>query len=447
MKEVMNADELSASTATSGHQKPFEKVFVTPHETTQQQVGANANFPVAVSSACFLVYSAHQYLIVSGTGKILGLSQVGELGIAYAVVTPLSVFAGMALKALCATDPGVIQNLGNYRSAQRYAQCAAAIFLLCIAYSYRHNAAVALLVVTTGCARMADVYSETLYGHLLAQNKLRGVAVSQLLKGLLGPICFLGSLWIWKSLLFSSLWLLFAYVSVICFHDSRLFQGGGRMVLKPTRSVGAILGMGLSLSTTAGLASLNISLPRLFLQHFHGKADVGLFTLFSLIPQGSLAILASICQPLLSRLARAHQKKEPAELRRLIVRLIATVALLNACLLLASYVVPEHLIERLRTLEHTDFRLLMNGVFLASVLLGIFAVLGTSLTAAGIYQAQLPQTALLLAIHAAACRALVPEGGSIGAYRATALMATVGIISSAALLAHRSFSHHERGRS
>ena len=171
--------------------------------------------------------------------------------------------------------------------------------------------------------------------------------------------------------------------------------------------------------------SLQTNVPRYFIEHHFGEAEVGIFSALAYVVSAGDLVVNALGQALTPRLAKLYHGGALREFRALMIKLLGAAAVGGCAAVLTGSVLGRPVLDLLYRPEYARnldvFRILLASAgpaYLASFL-------GYGLTAARMFWVQLPLSALSTLTVAGLCLWLVPSGGLRGAAEAVLVMSTV----------------------
>ncbi|MDL2345032.1 hypothetical protein QOL99_12845 [Deinococcus sp. MIMF12] len=284
------------------------------------------------------------------------------------------------------------------------------------------------MILWLGVAKALEGVSDVTYGLMQRQERLDWVSRSTLLRGVLGLGLLAALFATTGSVALGAAGVALAGLVVLVAHDlplaRRLAPGGWW-----TRHIPADLPrLALPLGVVMGLVSFGSTLPRLFLEHAHGSAAVGVFSaLSSVTVVGSLVVVA-LGTALTTRLSHLFASGERGGFVRLTLGLSGAAALFGVGLTLLAVVAGGPLLELLYGPDYAGEGPAFVWLSVGAALSYLASCAGFAVTAARRFREQLPLFAAVTVILALACAWLIPPHGVIGA-------AFAGLIGAGAQLA------------
>lgn len=371
------------------------------------------------------VYAAAQWLTVALLARLGSQEVVGQYALGLGLVNPLFLLLGLQLRSVQATDAGEARPFGQYFSLRTLTMGLALALTAGLAALYPQVAGVILWL---GVAKALEGVSDVTYGLMQRQERLDWVSRSTLLRGVLGLGLLAALFATTGSVALGAAGVALAGLVVLVAHDlplaRRLAPGGWW-----TRHIPADLPrLALPLGVVMGLVSFGSTLPRLFLEHAHGSAAVGVFSaLSSVTVVGSLVVVA-LGTALTTRLSHLFASGERGGFVRLTLGLSGAAALFGVGLTLLAVVAGGPLLELLYGPDYAGEGPAFVWLSVGAALSYLASCAGFAVTAARRFREQLPLFAAVTVILALACAWLIPPHGVIGA-------AFAGLIGAGAQLA------------
>ena len=152
------------------------------------------------------------------------------------------------------------------------------------------------------------------------------IAKSMMLRGLLGGAGFTLAYWQFDSLFVAQIVLALVWLGMLLFYDlpqaRRLSRTSGNVKFHPSfrfTSVRRLAGLGLPAGILSWLTSLQVSMPRYFVEEIMGGSALGVFTALAYLLVGFELVARSVNYAALPRFAKLFQEAKAKEIHRLVV--------------------------------------------------------------------------------------------------------------------------------
>lgn len=364
------------------------------------------------------VLAASQFAIQIAITKLApsgieGSRRVGDWTLANAITGPIFVFFFFKLRVVVTTDTRDEHAWPVYAGTRAWAMLAAlAVTAGVLALRYREP--VAWIVAGVALAKACEGGSDIIYGYLQRRDRLDRVARSQIARGAVAVLLGIGVLVATDS------------VAAVAWATAAVYAGGllwdawstpdpTAMPRSDAAAIGRLLRQYGQLGLVTAIGSLQINIPRYFLEHHVSRSELGVFGMMqTLLMLGGL-IINAMTNAVMARLARHVAADE----WRPFARTLRTSILIGAALGVSAVLLAAGLGRPVLRMAFSEEFARHSGVLVwlaaTSALLWMYLFLGTALDAMRSYRVQ-PwihgTTAIVIAV---ACWRLVPGHGLYGA--------------------------------
>jgi len=421
----------------------------TPHQVLAADGGSIApasslRSNVAWTLAGNAVYAGCQWLILIVIARLSDPSAVGRFALGLATTAPVFLFAGLQLRGVQATDTARRFRFADYLRA-RAAGMAISLgvigaFVACSGYDRDTAYVIGAVAFSKAAEGLSDVY----YGLLQQNERMRPIALSLAMRGIVSVACVSAVLWSGGSLPLAVLALALGWLGVLLVHDipvaSRLPHRARDEGAEPPRvesgRVVQIIRISLPLGFVLMLLSLRTNIPRYFLEHQGGHAELGVYAAISSLVQAGSLVISALGQAATPRLARYRFEHRKRAFVRLLFKLLAIGATVGIVGIVIAAVGGASLLNVFfgsQYAEHADLFVWLAGAGLVAY---CGSLLGYALTAARRFRIQLPLFALSSAASALGCLLLVPRYGLLAAAWSWGIALLIEVALAAAALAY-----------
>ena len=368
------------------------------------------------------IYAASQLALVIIIAKLGSVVQVGQFAYALAMTTPVFIFSQLQLRGLQATDAAGEYSFAEYLSLRVATTAAAVLVVVALAVLTTEEGPQRGVVLAMAVAKAIESIADVAHGRLQQMERLGAIAMSFASRGVGGAIAFLLAFAIARELVpaiaVMTLWWVISYAAI----EGRAVWNGGSM-LSGVR-IAPVLRLALfaaPMGVVMALSSLNIQLPRYFIEASLGAHGLGIFAGLAAIPLIGTTIVNPLCQAASARMARAYYQDDRAGFRQTAGQLLIVAAGIGAGMAAMALFLGDRLITLIYSAEYLGYR----RTFLTLIVWGAFscgaAVLGSAVTAARRIRVQMPILAVSTVVTALAAMTLVPRFGLTGAALAASL--------------------------
>lgn len=364
-----------------------------------------------------LVLALCQFAIIIAFAKVAGAGAAGDWTLALAITAPVFIFFQLKLRQVQATDARGENSWGEFLSVRILGMTAALVTIAgVIAVRYRDTTG--LVIAGLALARAFEGGSDLVYGQLQRHEQMDRIARSQIGRGLSGMFAGGAALVATHSAVWVALSTAAAYGLWLAWdvRSLRSTYGGGEF--GPSRDparLGRLVRTAAPLGMVTAIGSLQVNVPRYFLEGNASRAELGVFgSLSQLLFFGSIVVaaLASAALPGMARQAAAH---EWGGLRRRIAQLMTLGFALGLGAILVASVLGTAILRLIYSEEYARHADVLVWLAVTSGLVWSYVFLGTALDAMRKFHIQPWIHGTSTAVIAIGAAFLVPAHGMRGA--------------------------------
>nr|MBA3276772.1 oligosaccharide flippase family protein [Chloroflexia bacterium] len=266
-------------------------------------------------------YAVCQWLILVALAKLGSPEHVGQFALGLGLTAPVMLLSNLNLRAVQATDTRNDHPFDDYVRL-RIATTAAAL-LVCLGIVAFASLALdtALVVAFVALAKASESISDVYYGRLQKHERMERVARSMLTRGILSLAVMTILVWATDSVVWGSLGLFLTWLAVLVGYDIR-FQGQDRVAFgnalrhswrwRDLKPLLPLAWLALPLGIVQMLISLNVNVPRFFIQAVAGEHELGIYSAIAYVTIAGSTVVAAVGQAVSPRLARFHAERDRA---------------------------------------------------------------------------------------------------------------------------------------
>jgi O-antigen/teichoic acid export membrane protein len=398
-----------------------------------------------------VLYGFSQWGQLVALAKIGTIEMVGSFALALAVCLPVLMFSSLSLRSLQVTDYKRSHRFLEY-VALRLLTLAASIGLI-VAFGliagYKTSAVISIALI--GAAKAVEYISDILYGSLQQQENMSGIAISMIIRGCLSVSALSLGVYLTHSLSWGAACMLVSSTVVLLSYDIPKTLSVGKIEFKTllvecghyyedvTRRGGYLrlrkLAMsGLPMGFVLMMVSLNLNIPRYFIQRHLGTQELAIFSaIATLLAVGSVATNA-VGQAAAPRLAKCFVNGDRREFTALLGGLVVTSLGLGGLGFVGAILFGKQAMALIYRPEYSTHPEVLIWLMGASGFFYLGSTLGYAVTAVRCFAPQLPLFTGAALTTAIGCLVLVPSQGLRGAAIAILISAVIQCGGSAWLL-------------
>lgn len=408
-------------------------VAIEPPASARQNAIPSLRHNFAWTFAGNVLYAGCQWGMLSVLAKLGDASIVGQFTLGLAIGAPVFMFTNLQLRMVQATDVRAECRFADYFTLRLLATLLGLGVVAAILLFLHDPPAVRAVVFLVAVAKSAECMSDAIAGLLQREERLKRVAISLMIRGAGSVLVFFLAFVYFRNLPLAVIAMTMIWFAVLMLYDvpnakqligpdDGFFRFDGPMLKR-------LVELSLPLGWVATLASLNVNIPRYFLEHYLGLADQGIYaSLAYLIVVINLVVFA-LTQSASTRLSRMFAEGRQREFVRLLTKLSLLGILVAVLGVPLTYLIGRPaltLIYRPEYAGHVSLlALLVAGAGLSTV--GAFLFCGV--TSARAFQAQVPVYLAATVTVTAVSAILIPRWGLDGAgtaVLASAFMVVIG---------------------
>lgn len=398
-----------------------------------------------------VAYGFSQWALLVALAKIGTIEMVGTFALAIAIVVPVLMFSSLSLRSIQITDYHRSYRFLEYASLRLLMLVVSLLFIAGFGLLAGYSRPVLLSTLLIASGRAFEYISDLLYGLLQQQEDMAGVAISMALRAILSVSAlslgvFLTHSLVWGSagLLLASSTVLFGYDIPKAFADrkvriSSVIPGTVSYFRSLIANRGQLrlwrLGLtGLPMGLVLMLVSLNLNIPRYFIQRRLGVAELGIFSAIATLLAAGSVVTNAVGQAAAPRLAKYFLTGNKRGFRILLTAIITASLGLGALGLGGALLFGRQAMAIIYRPEYSARQDVLVWLMAASGFFYLGSTLGYAVTAVRCFAPQLPLFTAAAVTTGIGCFALVPRSGLRGAAIAILISAVVQCVGSAYLL-------------
>lgn len=398
-----------------------------------------------------LLYGLSQWGQLVALAKIGSIEMVGSFALALAVCLPVLMFSSLSLRSLQVTDYQRSHRFLEYVALRLLTLCVSATFIVAFGLIAGYPRAVVLSTTLIGGAKAVEYVSDILYGSLQQQENMSGIAISMIMRAVLSVGALSLGVYLSHSLVWGAACLLISSTLVLLAYDIPKTLAVGKVNLRTLRSECSLyfdgviakgghrrlwkLGMaGLPMGFVLMLVSLNLNIPRYFIQQHLGAHELGIFSAIGTLLVAGSVVTNAVGQAAAPRLAKCFVNRDRRAFSILLTALVVASLGLGGLGFAGAVLFGKQAMALIYRPEYSARQDVLVWLMGASGFFYLGSTLGYAVTAVRCFTPQVPLFAAAAVITAIGCVALVPSQGLRGAAIAILISAVIQCAGSACLL-------------
>lgn len=368
------------------------------------------------------VYSGTQWAIVALITKLGTPAMVGQYVLAMAIGAPVFMLLNMQLRAVQVTDAESQYKLQDYLSLRVLTSIAALATVLFLAWRAGYDSVTVAVIVALTIAKFVESLSDLLYGFFQKNERMDWISVSLMLRGVLGTLALAGLLLLTSQLSLAAFGLAASWTFVLIVYDTRkCIVASSKEPALPLNFHNSLrlARLAVPLGVVMLLISLNVNIPRYFIERYSGVDELGYFGAIGYIAVASSTFVYALGQASSARLAVYGVKDRPNFIK-LMSRLLLMTLLLGACSLIVAVLWGQQILSLVYNPAYSAYSsafvwIMVGAAFEYSASMFLYGI-----TALRAFSVQVGGYVFIVLLKLVLCYLWVPALGLIGAAYASA---------------------------
>ena len=368
------------------------------------------------------VYAASQWGILVAIAKLGTAEMVGQFALASAIAAPVFLLASLHLRAVQATDACHDYEFGHYLAVRWIGAVTALVIVIGVVAVSHYRAETAAVILIIAFAKAVESFSDVMYGLWQKWERLDAVALAVIGRGSCSLVAVAALLFITRSVAHAAAGLAFVWLAWLIFYERtvsrRLLQATGSNEVFAARwerrRVARLSLLALPLGLATALLSLNVNIPRYFVQHYLGEAALGYFAALSQLPLVGTALVTALGQAMMPRLSRHYQSDRPA-FTRIIVEASAVAGVIGCAGVVLAVFFGRPILALIYSPEYARYHREFTWIMVAGAVSYLSSALGYAYTATRRYWSYVAPFSINILLGTAVAAFFVKSQGLMGA--------------------------------
>ena len=402
-----------------------------------------------------VVYAGCQWGMLVVLAKLGSPEMVGQFTLGLAITAPVFMFTNLQLRHIQATDAKKQYLFNDYLSLRVISTVIglAIVAIITLAAGYRWQ--ISLVILLLGLAKAFESISDVFYGLIQQQERMDRIALSLMIKGPLSLLTLGLGVYLSGSVIWGMVGLVISWAIVAIGYDLR----NGKAILKNTQEamysgeylppsdagiklncdrqkLVSLVWLALPLGLGMLLISLNVNVPRYFIERYLGERQLGFFAAIAYLMVAGNMVVNALGESASPRLAKYYAAGDSKAFKKLLIRLVGIAIVLGGLAIVVAKVGGSQVLTLLYQPEYAQHVDLFVWLMVAAGINYISSFLGYGMTAARYFRIQMPIFFIATAVSALSCFWLVPTFELKGAAIALILAAIIQIIMTFGVIIH-----------
>lgn len=401
------------------------------------------------------IYAACQWAMLVIIAKLGSPEMVGQFTLGLAVTAPVFMFANLQLRGIQATDAKQQYVFGDYLSLRLISTSLALVAIAVITLVAGYRWEVSLIILLIGLAKAFESISDVFYGLIQQQERMDCIALSLMIKGPLSLLTLGLGVYLSGNVIWGVVGLVISWAIVAIGYDLR----NGKLILKNTRraiengkylspldeglklnwerrKLASLIWLALPLGFGMLLISLNVNIPRYFVERYLGERELGFFAAIAYLMVAGNMVVKALGESASPRLAKYYAAGNSRAFKKLLIQLVGIATVLGGSVIIAAKLAGGQILTLVYQPEYAQYVDLFVWLMVAAGISYIASFLGYAMTAARYFRIQMPLFSVATATSAISCLWLVPTLGLEGAAISSILSAVAQAVMTFGVIIH-----------
>ena len=396
------------------------------------------------------VYAGCQWGMLVVIAKLGTPEMVGQFTLGLAVTAPILLLFNLQLRALQATDVHQRFSFADYFGLRLLTTFLALLFIAGFVLFGGYHSTTAIVILLIGVAKAIESISDVVYGRLQQHERMDCLAQSMMIRGTASLVALGVSVYLSHSVVLGTFSLVVVWAIVLLWFDIPKSQTVAADELKSSmlnsvtmlhsqgqqQKLLKLAWMALPMGFVMMLISLNVNIPRYFIEQQLGQRELGIFAAITYLQIAGNTVISALGQSATPRLAKLYIERANADFQTLLLKLIAIASLFGGIGIGVASIAGHAVLSLLYRPEYAEQSEVFIWVMVASAIGYVSSVLGYGMTAARYFKPQLPLFAFVALAIASLSVWLIPTQGLHGAAIVLVIGALVQFVGSLGILAY-----------
>jgi O-antigen/teichoic acid export membrane protein len=431
--------------------------FLNPTAASVPGLSLRSNFTWALAGN--VVYAVCQWGMIVALAKLGSSFMIGQFSLGLAIATPVLMFTNLHLRAVQASDAQRLYSFGEYLQLRSVMTLCAIAVIGGIACSQRYERQTTMVILAVALAKGIEALSDIHYGLFQLNDRLDQTGASMMLRGAFSVVALSAGLYLTRDIFWACVGLALVWLGALLFFDIRRgrrfvtlsqkfqqpsswkhsWQTGYRT--KGFRRHWNLMRLALPLGLVTTMASINLNMPRYFIESRMGVHQLGIFSALAYATVAITLVSDSLGQSAIPLMSRLYASGQLAEFRAALVQLSIIGGALGLIGLAVARIVGTRLLTMFYSREYAAASRVFIVLMIATAIHCVGGALTSGIMSARCFRIQVPMFAIVMGSSALACWRLVPTFGLAGGAMAMVVGAVVRLLLAAAVVSYLFLVH------
>ncbi len=424
---------------------------------TVSGLSLRSNFAWALAGN--VVYAICQWGMIVALAKLGNSFMIGQFALGLAIATPVLMFTNLHLRVVQASDARRVYSFSEYLQLRSVMTLGALAVIGGIVCFERYERQTAMVILVVALAKGIESLSDIHYGLFQLNDRLDQTGASMMLRGTFSLLALSAGLYVTRDIFWACVGLALVWLAALILFD---FRRGRSFVAfsekcsqlsswktswhsenraKGFRRQRNLMRLALPLGLVTTMASINLNMPRYFIESQMGEHQLGIFSALAYATVAITLISDSLGHCAMPRMSRLYARGQLAEFRSALLQLSAIGGALGLLGLAAARIIGPRLLTMFYSREYAAASKVFIVLMIATAIHCVGGVLTSGIMSARCFRIQVPLFGLVMGSSALASWLLVPTSGLAGGAMAMVVGAVVRLLLAAAVVSYLFLVH------
>lgn len=366
-----------------------------------------------------LIYAMCQWGIFISITKFGTPEMVGQYALGLAITAPIVLFLNLNLRVVMVTDKKEMYSFNDYFTLRIVMVLLSLCIIFFVSLFLTSSLITLLVVLQVGLSKAFECISDIFHGIFQKVERMNLVSISKILKGALSLILVLILLYFTEDIIMALSGLVISWVIILIIYDYK----NGKRILKnyldkeseiikfnwSFYKIKRLSTLSLPLGIVAALDSLNVNVPRYFIQGSEGEVMLGYFAAITYLMVVGSTIINALGQAVTPRLSLYYSKKDFGMFKNLFYKFVLVSLGIGLLGIFVATTVGESVLTIIYSEDYAQFNNSLILVMIAAQIWYISSALGTALNATRNFKIQIPIYGLMVTFSTISSIYLIPS--------------------------------------
>jgi O-antigen/teichoic acid export membrane protein len=430
------------------------------------------------------IYAACQWGMLVAITKLGSPEMVGQFTLGLAITAPVMMFTNLHLRTVQVTDAKREFLFGDYLALRIIGTTLATLTIIGIVATAGYQPKTSFTILWIGVAKVFESISDICYGLIQQNDQMDRIARSMTIKGILSLILVSLGIYVSGSVVWGTIGLAVAWgivlfcidlpntsafltkkssresenspdiitslqhnsinshqksLSGLIFRLKQLSTHFKTIRQKPhsqLKTLTKLAWISLPLGFVMMLISLNLNIPRYFIQTYLGEKALGVFSALSYLMVVGNIVISALAESSSTRLSRYYATAEKHKFTVLLLQLVLIFGVMGLGGILLAWIGGKQILTLIYRPEYAQQQELFLYLMIAGAIGYVSSALGYAITAARYFRVQIPTSIVITVTSALGCLWLIPQMGMKGAALSLIITAAIQFLLNLLVITH-----------